>query len=506
MGILTIATAATITAVDSNEHAFGRDRQANRALNIAEAGLNGAVAALKASPASTTSLSPASGTVDNGTWSYTATREQDAGNPNLYYWTVTSTGTSPNGMVTRIVSTKVSQTITPTSTSTTVTTPTSNAYLYGFFLGDPASDCTTGSGGNTFTGNGDIRVDVYARGSLCLQGNGSILQPTGTQGTLNVYVGRKLKLPQNNATVGTSAAKIKSATVVGGCIRNTTAVTCSASASSHVYANTYSSTQNDITKPTIDTAWYTNAKPGPTTGCNNDPTNPANVSTYPSGWTADQFKNAVLDNDSTRNTSLGSVDFLRLVDYSNNSSFDCRYYASDGTLVGRLAWTWGNPGTLVIQGTVFIDGNLTFDGTDYAVYQGRGNIYFNGSVNFAGQAKICATPISGDPCLGNYAPSQNLLELVAVNANNGSSGFSETGEETFEGVAFTNGAFTGAGNSTIHGAVIADTASEAGNGSVPTTIDPPPGAPGASSTTTTTTGGPDQVSWSGVPGSWQQLR
>jgi hypothetical protein len=45
-----------------------------------------------------------------------------------------------------------------------------------------------------------------------------------------------------------------------------------------------------------------------------------------------------------------------------------------------------------------------------------------------------------------------------------------------------------------------------GNGITKNTTDPPPGAPGAAATTTTTTSGPDQVSWSGVPGSWQQLK
>ena len=35
IGVLTIGTVAAITEVNSNEHAFGRDRQVNRALNIA---------------------------------------------------------------------------------------------------------------------------------------------------------------------------------------------------------------------------------------------------------------------------------------------------------------------------------------------------------------------------------------------------------------------------------------------------------------------------------------
>jgi hypothetical protein len=504
MGILTIATAATITAVDSNEHAFGRDRQANRALNIAEAGLNGAVAALKASPASTTSLSPASGTVDNGTFSYTATRTQDTSNPNLYYWTVTSTGTSPNGTVSRIISTKVSQTITPTSTTTTTTTPASDAYKYGFFLGDPSSDCTTSGTGNVFSGNLDIRVDVMARGSLCLGGNQSILQPTGTTNTVNLYVGRKLQISGNNATVGTSPTKIKSVTIVGGCIHGS-AVTCSSSSSSHVYSNTYSSTQNDITPPTIDTAWYTNAKPGPVTGCNNHPTDPSKVSTYPSGYTASTFKSALFDNNATRDASLGTIDFLSKFGTSN---FDCRYYGSDGTLLGRLAWTYGNPGTLTIQGTIWIDGNLGITNS-YAIVHGRGTIYFTGTVAFSGQAKVCELPISGSNCAGNFDPSQNLLEHVAY--NNGShttTGFSMSGNSAvvFEGIAFTNGIMSETGQANLNGQVLADTATMSGNGITKNTTDPPPGAPGAGSTTTTTTGGPDEVSWSGVPGSWQQLK
>ena len=117
MGVLTIGTAAVMTEVTSNEHHFGRDHQVNRALNIAEAGLNAGVNAAKALPATATSLPGASGTTDNGSWSYTATRAQDSSNPDLYYWTITSTGVSPDGNVTRIVSRKVAQTVTHHSSS-----------------------------------------------------------------------------------------------------------------------------------------------------------------------------------------------------------------------------------------------------------------------------------------------------------------------------------------------------------------------------------------------------
>jgi hypothetical protein len=504
IGVLTIATAGVVTMVMSNEHAFGRDRQVNRALNLGEAGLNAGVDALTALPATATSLPPGSGSNDHGTWSYTATRVQDTTNPDLYVWTITSTGVSPDSQVTRIVSTKVNETVTHHSSTTTATTPTSPAYLYGFFLGDPASDCVTlGGSGNSFAGNGILNISVFVRGSLCVQGNGGMREPTGSSGTLSLYVGKKFSYQGNPPTIGTSAAKIGVATVVGGCIdKSNHAVTCSSSANSHIYSNTYGSTQADVPKPTIDPSWYTNAKPGPTTGCNNDPTHPldpAYQSTYPSGYTAATFKSALFDNNSTRDTSLGNVDLLGF------GSFDCRYYDSGGNVVGRLKWTQGNPGTLLISGTVFIDGNLNMS-QGYAVYQGRGNIYFNGTVTFSGQTNICATPKSGNPCLGNYDPNTNLLELVAVNAGNAPDGFSLTGQETFEGVAFLNGSFKEAGLGTVNGAVIADTANVAGNGTVPSGLDPPPGAPGAASTTTSSTSGPDTHVFVPVPGSWQQLK
>jgi Tfp pilus assembly protein PilX len=500
IGVLTIATGAVVTMVMSNEHAFGRDRQVNRALNLAEAGLNAGVHALSALPATATSLPPGSGTNDHGTWSYTATRVQDTTNPDLYIWTITSTGVSPDSQVTRIVSTRVNETVTHHSTTTSTTTPASPAYLYGFFLGDPASDCVTLGGGNSFAGNGALNISVFVRGSLCVQGNGGMREPTGSSGTLSLYVGKKFSYSGTSPTIGTSAAKIGVATVVGGCIdKSNHAVTCSSSANSHIYSNTYGSTQADVPKPTIDPSWYTNAKPGPTTGCNDDPTDPGHKSTYPSGYTAATFKSALFDNNSTRDTSLGNVDLLGF------GSFDCRYYDSDGNLVGQLQWTTGNPGTLLISGTVFIDGNLN-EPQGYAVYQGRGNIYVNGTVTFSGQSSICATPSSGNPCLGNYTPSTNLLEIVAVNAGNAANGFSLTGQNTYEGVAFMNGSMYEGGLASIHGAVIADTANVAGNGTVPGGIDPPPNAPGAASTTTSSTGGPDTHVFVPVPGSWQQLK
>lgn len=522
---LTISVAALTTLASTNERAFGRDRQDVRALNSAEAGLNGAIAKLKASPASTTSIPNLSGSIDSGNWAYTTSRTQPdpTGHPNEYLWTITATGTSPNGSVTRQVQTQVKQTITPGTSTVTTTVPQSAVYSYGLYMGDPNSDCTV-SGGNLFNGSTAVTVPIYVGGSLCLTGGSSIAEPASSPGgTLTLYVGKKFKTQGPSSPVGTTTKRIASATIVGGCLAGTNSVSCSqlgnpnncpsgGGCGSGVWANTYSSTQNPIPKPTIDAPrYYTDPSTISSTGCNANPLNGAQQSTYPSGWTATNFKQRVLDGNATRNTSVGDVHLLELVDRSSvaNNSFDCRLYGSDGTLLSRLAWTFpagcSGPGTLIVQGSVFIDGNLDFDNCDYAVYQGRGTIYVNGTVTFAGGARVCAQPISGSPCLGNYNPSQNLLEIVANNASTVSPGFDLGGAGRFEGVAYTNGRFNAGNGASFNGNVTADWATFSGAADLKSVV-PPSSAPGASYTTTTTVSGPDIVSWDAVPGSWQQLR
>ncbi len=124
-------------------------------------------------------------------------------------------------------------------------------------------------------------------------------------------------------------------------------------------------------------------------------------------------------------------------------------------------------------------------------------------------ASICGLPISGSLCLGNLDTTQNLLEVVAVNASNVSPAWSMTGAGTYEGIAFMNGVFNGANGSSMDGPVIADTGERCrARGRCRARSLRPPGAPGAAatSTSTTTTSGPAVASWVSVPGSWEQLK
>ena len=145
-----------------------------------------------------------------------------------------------------------------------------------------------------------------------MQGNGAILQPTGTSGTISLYVGGKFKYPGSNPTVGTSSAKIKQATIVGRLSQE------QLRGDVQLLGELPRLRQHLL----LDAGGHPEAARSTRTGtrtrgrarctrCNDDPTNAANVSTYPSGYTATQFKNAVFDSDTTRNTSLGTVDLLR---------------------------------------------------------------------------------------------------------------------------------------------------------------------------------------------------
>ena len=365
------------------------------------------------------------------------------------------------------------------TTVTVTSTNTVNDYgSWGF--GTFSSGQATGSC-YTISGNGGISEPVYTPGNLCLTGNGFIHQ--NTSGNVTLYVKGTLST-SSNSFAGTSTSKLTSATV-GACTSGGSAVICSSGASSHLYANTYFSSGGTINKPTVSLASvYASADPGP-----NHPCSVAAGSTASSTW-------PTFDTNTTRDNSVGST----------ASPFTSTSYTCKTATGGNISWN-ATTHVFTITGTVFIDGNLSFAGTTSAVIQGRGTIYTTGTIGFSGQANICESPTSGSPCLGNYDANQNLLVFAAY--NNGShttTGFTLTGQNTFEGIAFTNGVLSEGGNATLHGPVLADTATMAGNGDTRTIINPPPGAPGAAYDEVVTESGTDTAAWADVPGSWQQLK
>ena len=491
--VLMVSTAATVEIVRAGQVSSSRERQASRALAIAEAGLDKALYAVgTADPTSAqaagATISSASYSFDGGSGTYSGTKNADGS------WTVVALATSADGRVTR----RVEETVDPHTTTTG--SAVSPVYGYGFVMADPVPDCTVVSTTGNSIGNGaQVRVPVYVAGSLCVSGGGSplIANPAGGS-KISLYVGGKYQTSGNSSPVGSSGAanQLAKATVVGGCqvsFHGWVNVICSNpgiptnGSGSGIWADSYSSTPLTLTKPPLGAtqadAAYQNAAPGPRNPCG-------------AGSTVGSLKFDSVGS-TTRNTSLGTVRLLKITGTTVGNNFDCKFYDASNTLIGRLSYTYGSPGALTVLGTVFIDGNLSLAGNDTAIYSGNGTIYVNGTVTFSNGARLCGSPMSGGNCSGNWDPNVNSLEIVAVNAGNAATAWDNSGDGQFEGIAFMNGRYVAGNSAWIQGPVIADSGQLSGAATFKAITTPPPGAPNVSTLSSTT-------NWAVSPGSWRQ--
>jgi hypothetical protein len=495
VGVLSISAVAAVEVVRATQVASTHERQGGRTLGSAESGLDaGANAAITAEDAAAqapgTTLSGSS-TIDGSSVSWTAAKAADG-----LTWTITSTATSADGKVKRVL-----QRTLASETTTTPGTP-SDVFDYGFFMGDPSADCTVLTTNGDTIGNGaQVTVPIYIASSLCLSGGSDpvIGNPSGGS-AISLYVGGKLRVDGPTNAVGTQTSPIAKATIVGGCQvmpkKTWLNVPCdqhgspnsnpSSGGGSGVWAvdGMYDSTADPKTKPTLGSteadAAYSSAAPGP-----------LNLTSCTGALSR-------FDDDTTRNTSLGTLRLLYLTGSSGSGNdFDCKYLDGSGNVIGQLKWTFGSPGTLVIKGKVFLDANLVFTGNDKALYQGNGTLYVNGTVSFTNGAHICGATMSGTSCSGNWDPTQNSLEIVAINAANANPGWYMGGDAQFEGIAFLNGRYVSENGAWTQGPVIADSGSLAGATKFKEISSLPDGGFGGTPPTMTTT-------WSVKPGSWRE--
>jgi Tfp pilus assembly protein PilX len=467
---LSVATASLITLVTSSATAVGRDRQEERAFNIAEAGLNEAVSYL--SKQDTLSISAVAWTdysLDNGTGQWSATKT--ASSTTVDTWTLYAKATS--GKSTRQVSVKLA------ANKTVSSTPVSGAWGMGFFVADPSS-CAI------MSGTGTVQISVFAAGNLCLNGNQQITEPTPTTPSVYLYVGGQVQLTGGNAAIGTSAAMIAQADIVGGCTMNGNAKICSNSAQSKVFAKKYISTAQSLTKPPVDA-------PGIYAGGDwNHPVCSTGSFTF--------------DGNGTRDSSVGDITILP------GSAYNCTVYKSSshvaGNEMGSMSW---NPGTkaLTVSGTLYLDGNLVMTGGN-ADYTGTGTIYVNGRVAISGNGTVCGpgATSSGSTCTGKWNGALGVIAIVVVNSG-GVTGFtsgsctspgawSMSGNAEIDVMAYIVGCYKQTGTSYVTGPVTTDQGIISGTPTHTDIPNPPPNVPGASGSTTI-------ASWGHVlPSSWRQ--
>ena len=160
--------------------------------------------------------------------------------------------------------------------------------------------------------------------------------------------GGQVQLTGGHAAIGTAAAKIAQADIVGGCTVNGNAKICSNSAQSKVYANSYISTPQSLTKPPVDAA-----------------------GTYAGGdWNHPGLQHGILHVRRQRDAR-----FQRRLDHLlTGSAYNCTVYKTTshvaGNEMGTLSW---NPATkaLAVSGTLYLDGDLVMSG-------GNANLHGNG--------------------------------------------------------------------------------------------------------------------------------
>jgi hypothetical protein len=409
LAVLMIGGATVIFYATSNARSSEYSADDAKALNLAEAGENYARAVLWSAydPTSPTSFTGGPLTLEGGTVTYSGSYD-----PATKLWTLTGTGTytNPTGGTAPVSRTASSNVLVSTSSGLDP--------AWGYLFADTTS-CTL------LENNLTIDAPIYVRGDLCMKGSalvtGDIVQVRGSVQIMN------------SASIGTATVPVPQVKVGNGCRypwSGSYVTPCGSP--QRVYRSIFSSTVPDLTKPPHDfPSWYANAKPGPM----------SKVCTNSGG-----FFPGLFDLDTTRNGNNPPQNLLPTVGY------DCQVRDSGGNLLGRIAYTPGNPGTFVIDGVVFFDGNLEINSNRNVVYTGRGSIYASGSITIRNLVTMCA--VAGCGGAGSWDPEQNLLALVAGQETG--TGFSIENNSTFQGAIYVVSDFVQENSVIVCGPIIAD--------------------------------------------------
>jgi hypothetical protein len=447
LAVLMITGGSLIYYAGSNVQHAEHSVDDTRALALGEAGMNYARAVLwnAADPTSPSAVPSGTLSLEGGTVTYSGTYDSTTST-----WTVTGTGmhTSPIAGGTPISRTVSSQVV--------VTGGSSWDPAWGYLFAD-TSGCTNLK--NSIT----IDAPIYVRGDLCMENSAVITSDlVQVRGTVQI---------KDTASIGTSVAPVQDVQVGGGCRYPWGGSYVSpCGTSQRVYKVNFSSTVPNIAKPSVNLSyWYTNAKPGP------------NAKVCTTGSFPGQF-----DNDTTLNRSNGTQYLFP------SSSYDCQVKDGSGNVLGRIAYTPGNPGAFVVDGVVFFDGKIELQGNKTVVYSGRGTIYATDEIKFQNNISLCPVVACNQ---ASWDPDVTMLGFVGGASSD--SGVLIENYTTFHGSVYVVNDYFQKNNVVVCGPVIAQELFIE-NGSQNCYVpfgDLPPGAPGAPT-------GPTAVSLVNVPNSY----
>lgn len=371
--VLSILAAAVLDFTATNARNADYSKENQEAFALAEAGLNNRTAAFFASPSTFDGMEQQTPYAGVGTVKTSATQSGNV-------WTITATGTVPNPTGASDIHRTVSQKVEAGGSATVADNPAWQ-YLY--------SDSPTGC--MSIPNAVVVEQPLYVRNDLCLNNGSRIDSVAGS-----LRVGGKITM-SNSASIGTSASKLPEVHVAGaGCKRGayggggTTGYTWPCTAGHQVYAVTQTREPGTVSKPTLDLQnAYNTAKPGPSFPCTSSTGTPP-----------------VFDNGGGLNRSAPTANLM-----PTGSSYTCTVAGG-----GTLSWSHSsNPRTLTVDGTIFVDGDITFSNSSAGRYLGRGTIYASGKVTFANSVKLCgawkASTLSCD--WTGWDANTNLVIFVA---------------------------------------------------------------------------------------------
>ena len=345
--VLTITTIALLTYTSSGVRSVRYTDSRDKAGTVAEAGLNEAASIINNCASNPTTcdardpsaLPAGSDSFDGGSsasWS---------GSVNGDTWTLSSTSSTPNpsgaAALHRTASTQFRIGVDGEG----------SAPAWQYTYTDDPSTCLS------LSQSSQIQAPFYVAGNMCLSQSAN---PTASEITVKGHI------------TLTQSSKIGSASLyidklhTSGCSTNSngpwTLANCTPA--NRVYANHVDSTFANVSKPAADfNYWYAYSKPGPRTNCTSG--------SFPGGF----------DNDTTLNHSRSAVDLMP------NTAYSCTVIVGS-SMIGKIAWTPGSPGTLQVSGVLFFDGDIS-ESSNQGVYVGRASIYTSGAVTFSNSAYLC---------------------------------------------------------------------------------------------------------------------
>jgi len=470
MGIIVVLTIAGTTVMvysTQNTRSVVRSKSDETSFSLSEAALNNAMAvlsnptnnALDPDTLPSTEATASSIAYENGTAKWYGVLDRAAA-----VWTITALGIYENpsassAQVKRKLTAKVP--VTPTYTQ-----PLNNPVWNYLYAGHTGSTCDQ-SLNNNITGSSRM----YVAGNLCLSQNVILTQS-------HVIVGGNLDV-QNNAAVGASTnMSTRVEAYVGGNCRYAGGswAACSGNQDSrHVYSKLADGTTAAVNHsppvvapPTADYAtWYENSIPGPSQSCttssgtpptfdNNYPSRDNSVSSVfdltpsssymcrvgpgtettltgamntsqttltvasSSGFPTSSFHIRIDDEIMTVTGGFGTNTWT--VSRAQNSTTAKAHVNSqtvlnyDAAPSGEITWNAATK-TLIVQGTIFIDGSAKISNGSINTYNGQAALYLSGT--FRGSGSLCGAS-SGSTCdFNTWNPNSELLTIIA-NGNGGS--------------------------------------------------------------------------------------